>query len=128
MWAHCSGYLLLSDKVCFNCMCGALCFGMPRSGGARPCLCSWLRGSACTGVASELSLTARVIRGDDAKQVGLVTQCFADEAALLQHAHKVAEQIAAKSPLAVIGTKRVLIHSRWVLIKHQSCAVIAMSV
>lgn len=44
--------------------------------------------------------------------MGLVTQCFADEAALLLHAHKTAELIAAKSPLAAIGTKRVLIHSR----------------
>lgn len=61
---------------------------------------------------SELSLTARVVSGEEARQVGLVTQCFADEAALLQHAHKTADLIAAKSPLAIVGTKRVLIHSR----------------
>lgn len=79
----------------------------PHPHGAFPILCP-----ATTGVASELSLTARVITGEEARQVGLVTQCFADEAALLQHAHKTAEQIAAKSPLAVIGTKRVLVHSR----------------
>lgn len=45
--------------------------------------------------------------------MGLVTQCFANEAVLLQHAHKTAELIAAKSPLAIVGTKRVLIHSRY---------------
>ena len=67
---------------------------------------------ASTGVASELSLTARVIKGEEARQVGLVTQVFADETALLQHAHKTAELIASKSPLAIVGTKRVLIHSR----------------
>ncbi|DBB17125.1 TPA: hypothetical protein ACH3X3_014203 [Trebouxia sp. C0006] len=64
------------------------------------------------GVASELALTARVIKGEEARQVGLVSQCFADETALLQHAHKTAELIASKSPLAVVGTKRVLVHAR----------------
>ncbi|KAL0039731.1 hypothetical protein WJX77_006336 [Trebouxia sp. C0004] len=64
------------------------------------------------GVASELALTARVIKGEEARQVGLVSQCFADETALLQHAHKTAELIAGKSPLAVVGTKRVLMHAR----------------
>lgn len=44
--------------------------------------------------------------------MGLVAQCFANEGVLLQHAHKTAELIAAKSPLAIVGTKRVLIHSR----------------
>lgn len=67
---------------------------------------------ATTGVASELSLTARVIKGEEARQMGLVTQCFADETALLQHAHRTAELLAAKSPLAIVGTKRVLIHAR----------------
>ncbi|KAL0034002.1 hypothetical protein WJX79_002335 [Trebouxia sp. C0005] len=64
------------------------------------------------GVASELALTARVIKGEEARQLGLVSQCFADETALLQHAHKTAELIASKSPLAVVGTKRVLVHAR----------------
>lgn len=65
-------------------------------------------------MASELALTARVIKGEEARQVGLVSQCFADETVLLQHAHKTAELIASKSPLAVVGTKRVLVHARYV--------------
>ena len=75
-----------------------------------------LHHAACLfpGVASELALTARVIKGEEARQVGLVSQCFADETALLQHAHKTAELIASKSPLAVVGTKRVLVHARYV--------------
>ncbi len=75
-----------------------------------------LNHAACLflGVASELALTARVIKGEEARQVGLVSQCFADETALLQHAHKTAELIASKSPLAVVGTKRVLVHARYV--------------
>ena len=64
------------------------------------------------GVASELALTARVIKGDEAKQVGLVSQCFQDEAALMQYARKTAELLASKSPLAVVGTKRILVHAR----------------
>lgn len=64
------------------------------------------------GVASELALTARVIKGDEAKQVGLVSQCFEDEAALTKHAQKTAELLASKSPLAVVGTKRILVHAR----------------
>ena len=63
-------------------------------------------------MASELALTARVIKGDEAQQVGLVSQCFADDGALLQHAHKTAKLLARKSPLAVIGTKRILVHAR----------------
>ncbi len=75
-----------------------------------------LHHAACLfpGVASELALTARVIKGEEARQVGLVSQCFADETALLEHAHKTAELIASKSPLAVVGTKRVLVHARYV--------------
>ena len=65
-------------------------------------------------MASELALTGRIIKGEEARQVGLVSQCFADEGALLQHAQKTAELIASKSPLAVVGTKRILVHARWV--------------
>lgn len=64
------------------------------------------------GMASELAITARVIEGQEAQQIGLVTKTFADQESLLAYAHKTAELIATKSPLAVIGTKRILIHSR----------------
>lgn len=63
-------------------------------------------------MASELALTARVIDGQEAHQIGLVSRTFPDQAALSSTAHDTAELIATKSPLAVIGTKRILLHSR----------------
>ena len=64
------------------------------------------------GVARELALTARTIDGAEAERVGLVSRCFADDAALFAAAEHAAAQIAAKSPLAVTGTKRIMLHSR----------------
>ena len=97
-----------SEQLCMKKFCAYSVALLSTSRHGRIC-------TACTaspGVASELALTARVIGGEEARQVGLVTQCFEDEAALQQHAHKTAELIAAKSPLAIVGTKRVLIHAR----------------
>ena len=54
-------------------------------------------------------MTARVFRAQEAKDMGLVTEVFPDAAAL--HA-ETAASMAAKSPLAMTGTKRVLLHSR----------------
>ena len=67
---------------------------------------------SCAGRARELSLTARMFRAHEARAMGLVTEVFPDVAALQAAAMKYAVAIAAKSPLAVTGTKRVLLHSR----------------
>ena len=45
---------------------------------------------------------------------GLVSKVLPDKAALMQHVMAVAPSIAQKSPLAVTGTKRVLLHARQV--------------
>ena len=71
-----------------------------------------MRPNSCAGRARELSLTARVFRAEEAKAIGLVTEVFPDAAALQAAAMKCAVAIAAKSPLAITGTKRVLLHSR----------------
>jgi len=63
-------------------------------------------------VARELALTARTIDGAEAERVGLVSRCFADDAAMLAAAEQAAIEIAAKSPVAVTGTKRIMLHSR----------------
>ena len=44
--------------------------------------------------------------------MGLVTETFATVDALMQHVRGVAAAMAAKSPLAVQGTKAVLLHAR----------------
>ena len=55
---------------------------------------------------------ARVFRAQEAKAIGLVTEVFPDAAALQAAAAEAAASMSAKSPLAITGTKRVLLHSR----------------
>lgn len=50
--------------------------------------------------------------GAEAKQLRLVSQTYASQEALLAGANAMARAIAAKSPLAVCGTKRVLLYQR----------------
>lgn len=64
------------------------------------------------GVARELALTARVIGAQEARAIGLVTAVFPDMQALYAAVDKVAATMAAKSPLAITGTKRIMIQCR----------------
>ncbi|GAB2280720.1 delta(3,5)-delta(2,4)-dienoyl-CoA isomerase [Dionaea muscipula] len=64
------------------------------------------------GNAVELALTGRRFSGAEAKQMGLVSRLFASKEDLEEGVKLVAEGIAAKSPLAVTGTKAVLLRSR----------------
>jgi len=64
------------------------------------------------GNARELALTARDVPAGEAKAMQLVNRVLPDREALLQAAEAMALQIAAKSPLAVQGTKEVLNYSR----------------
>ncbi|OVA09620.1 Crotonase superfamily [Macleaya cordata] len=64
------------------------------------------------GNAMELALTGRRFSGPEAKVLGLVSRVFSSKDALEQGVITVAEGIAMKSPLAVIGTKEVLLRSR----------------
>ncbi|KAL1539228.1 delta(3,5)-delta(2,4)-dienoyl-CoA isomerase [Salvia divinorum] len=64
------------------------------------------------GNAAELALTARHFSGLEAKRLGLVSRVFGDRAAMEEGVAQIAEGIAGRSPLAIIGTKRVLIESR----------------
>lgn len=64
------------------------------------------------GNAMELALTGRRFSGSEARALGLVQGVLQSKAELDAHVHKLATQIAAKSPLAVTGTKTVLIKSR----------------
>lgn len=64
------------------------------------------------GTAMELALTGRRFSGTEAKSLGLVQGVLPTKTDLDAHVHTLAATIAAKSPLAVMGTKTVLIKSR----------------
>jgi len=64
------------------------------------------------GVAREMAYTGERIGAERALQVGLVNAVLPDAAATLAHAMSLARSIAAKSPLAVAGSKLALNHAR----------------
>lgn len=64
------------------------------------------------GNARELSLTGRRIDALEAKHMGLVQKVYPTKSDMDENVYKIARDIAAKSPLAVIGTKAVLLNSR----------------
>ncbi|VVB02913.1 unnamed protein product [Arabis nemorensis] len=62
--------------------------------------------------AMELALTARRFSAREAKDLGLVSRVFGSNSELDKGVNTIAEGVAAKSPLAVTGTKAVLLRSR----------------
>lgn len=64
------------------------------------------------GNAWDLALTGRRIDALEAKQMGLVQKVYSTKSDMDENVGKIARDIAAKSPLAVIGTKTVLLNSR----------------
>ncbi len=60
------------------------------------------------GVARELAFTGDRLFADRAQAIGLVNGVLPDAEQLLEHCRDVASRIAAKSPLAVWGSKRIL--------------------
>jgi len=64
------------------------------------------------GVARELAYTGRRMPAARAHAVGLVQEVFADPAALVEGALATAREIAAKSPLAIWGTKVAMNYAR----------------
>ena len=63
-------------------------------------------------VAREMAYTGERLPAERALAVGLVNAVLPDAAALLGHTMTVARSIAAKSPLAITGTKLALNHAR----------------
>ncbi|KAI1894054.1 hypothetical protein AGOR_G00130040 [Albula goreensis] len=61
---------------------------------------------------NELALTARKMYSDEAKSCGLVSRVFSDKEAMMAGALELAGEIAARSPVAVQGTKINLLYSR----------------
>ena len=64
------------------------------------------------GVVRELAYTGDRLGAARALELGLVNAVLPDAQALLQHALKVAASIAAKSPLAIAGSKLAINHAR----------------
>lgn len=65
-----------------------------------------------SGVVRELAYTGRKLSAEEAKSLGFVNQVFENQDALLDGVMSVAAQIAANSPLAVVGCKEMLNYSR----------------
>jgi enoyl-CoA hydratase len=64
------------------------------------------------GVARQMAYTGERLSAERALAVGLVNAVLPDAGALLQHALALAKDIAAKSPLAIAGSKLALNHAR----------------
>jgi enoyl-CoA hydratase len=64
------------------------------------------------GHARELAYTGRRMTGSEARELGLVNREFETPASLLDGVTSIAAAIAAKSPLAIRGTKEMLLHTR----------------
>ncbi len=64
------------------------------------------------GVAREMAYTGERMGAERALAVGLVNAVLTDTVALHAHAQQIARAIAAKSPLAISGSKRALNYAR----------------
>lgn len=64
------------------------------------------------GVARQMAYTGERVGAERALAIGLVNAVLPDEGALIAHAQELAAQIAAKSPLAIAGSKLALNQAR----------------
>jgi enoyl-CoA hydratase len=82
--------------------------GMTADLGTFPRLCHLIS----QGWVRELAYSGRRLPANKAKEIGLVNEVLADQAALLNHVMTVAKEIAEKSPLAVHGSKVMINYAR----------------
>ena len=64
------------------------------------------------GMLRELAYTGRTIGAEEARSIGLVNRTYADAASLLDGVMGIALEIAAKSPIAIAGTKEMISYMR----------------
>jgi len=64
------------------------------------------------GLVRELAYTGRRLSADEAKACGLVNQVFATHETLVDGVMAIARSIAAKTPLAIAGSKEILNYAR----------------
>lgn len=87
-------------------------FGFPISRTLGNCLSmsnlARLTGLIGTGRAMEILLTARLIRGEEARDIGLVSEVVDDHMALMARARELALTVAGHAPLTIRATKEAL--------------------
>ncbi|MYL10045.1 MAG: crotonase/enoyl-CoA hydratase family protein [Acidimicrobiia bacterium] len=64
------------------------------------------------GLARELAYTGRRLAAEEAQAAGLVNQVYPDQDAMLKGVLEIAREIAARSPLAIWGSKEMLNYTR----------------
>lgn len=64
------------------------------------------------GLLRELAYTGRRMEAQEAKEAGFVNRVFADRESLLEGVMEMARRIAERSPLAIRGTKEVILYGR----------------
>ncbi|WP_397453482.1 crotonase/enoyl-CoA hydratase family protein [Pseudomonas sp. NA-150] len=64
------------------------------------------------GMMRELAYTGRMVDADEARSMGLVNRVFADTPSLMEGVLAIAHEIAAKSPIAIAGTKEMISYMR----------------
>ena len=64
------------------------------------------------GVARELAYTGRNMDAEEARELGFVNRVYEDREVLMREVMAIAQAIARKSPLAVRGSKEMLLYSR----------------
>jgi enoyl-CoA hydratase len=63
-------------------------------------------------IVRELAYTGRNMSADEAREAGFINRVFEDRDTLMREVTAIAHEIAAKSPLAIRGTKEMLLYSR----------------
>ncbi|MEG9861885.1 MAG: crotonase/enoyl-CoA hydratase family protein [Parvularculales bacterium] len=64
------------------------------------------------GLARELAYTGRRLYAEEAKALGFINEVFADHDAMIAKVMELAREIAARSPMAIWGTKEILNYGR----------------
>ncbi len=64
------------------------------------------------GVVRELAYTGRRMEAEEARELGFINRVFEDRETLLREVTVIARDIASKSPLAVRGSKEMILYSR----------------
>src|SRR5262249_53416053 len=82
--------------------------GMTADVGTFPRLCNLIP----QGWVRELAYSGGRLPAARAKEIGLVNDTFSTQEAMLAHVMELATEIAAKAPVAVAGSKRMINHAR----------------